>query len=407
MINPKNWKQTTLGEVSKAVDYGYTQSASYDPIGPKFLRITDIQDDFIDWSKVPFCEISEKDHKKYKLEVGDVVVARTGNSTGATATMKDKSIDAVFASYLIRFRLDSAVIDFRFVDFLVRSKNWSAFVKSIKGGSAQAGVNAKQLSLFPIDLPPLDDQRSIAAVLSSLDDKIEILRAQNKTLEEMAQRLFKEWFVDFNFPNEDGKPYKKSGGRMIGSEMGEIPEGWRIGRIYEVLKVQYGFAFKSPFFNQSNEGFPLIRIRDLKSGSPAVYTTQNFPSDYLVNEGDILAGMDAEFKPVIWSGKKGGLNQRVCKFSPLGSVGRFFVLEFIRPFLHFFENTKYGTTVSHLGKSDLDSIEAVIPESRILDLFSQVSTPLYEKVVVNQSAIFSLALSRDTLLPKLMSGEIL
>ncbi len=97
---PMGWIETTLGEISSSKQYGYTESASTERVGPKFLRITDIQHDFIDWDAVPYCPISEKNKLKYRLGVGDVVIARTGNSTGATATIKDAGIDAVFASYL-------------------------------------------------------------------------------------------------------------------------------------------------------------------------------------------------------------------------------------------------------------------------------------------------------------------
>ena len=100
---PEGWVETTLGDISSRQQYGYTESASNEKVGPKFLRITDIQNDFISWNKVPYCPISDEDFTKYKLQVGDVVIARTGNSTGATATIKDK-INAVFASYLIRFQ---------------------------------------------------------------------------------------------------------------------------------------------------------------------------------------------------------------------------------------------------------------------------------------------------------------
>lgn len=142
---PENWKTYKLGDISSDISYGYTESASLDEIGPKFLRITDIQNDFISWNNVPYCKISDKNLIKYQVTIGDIVVARTGNSTGATAIIKDE-INAVYASYLIRYRLEKEIAYPPFVDYVLRSNNWKNYVDAIKGGSAQPGANAKQFA---------------------------------------------------------------------------------------------------------------------------------------------------------------------------------------------------------------------------------------------------------------------
>ena len=211
---PQNWKTYKLGELSESISYGYTESASLDKVGPKFLRITDIQNDFIDWKTVPYCPITDKDRLKYSLSIGDILVARTGNSTGATACIKEE-IDAVFASYLICYRINKSVADPFYIDFALRSKKWTDFIDGIKGGSAQPGANAKQFASFPIILPPLPIQRRIASILGALDDKIDLNLEMNKTLEEMAMALYKHWFVDFG-------PFKN--GNFVESELGMIPE---------------------------------------------------------------------------------------------------------------------------------------------------------------------------------------
>jgi type I restriction enzyme S subunit len=205
-----------LGEISTAVNYGYTASATIKKIGPKFLRITDIQNDFIDWNSVPYCNISAKDLHKNKLAIGDIVIARTGNSTGSNAIVK-KQVDAVFASYLIRFNINPNVADPFYVVYVLKSKYYFDFVSAIRGGSAQPGANAKQFSSFKIPILPIEEQHRIADILSSLDDKIELNLEMNKTLEEMAMAIYKEWFVDFG-PFRDGE--------FVDSELGPIPKGW-------------------------------------------------------------------------------------------------------------------------------------------------------------------------------------
>jgi type I restriction enzyme S subunit len=134
------------------------------------------------------------------------------------------------------------------------------------GGSTRDYIGiTKQLDL-PIIFPPGNEQCAIAAVLSSFDDKIELLRAQNKTLENIAQALFKHWFVDFEFPGKDGKPYKSSGGEMIDSELGEIPEGWKIGGLSEIADFLNGLALQNFPPENTTEYLPVIKIRELKAG---------------------------------------------------------------------------------------------------------------------------------------------
>jgi len=289
---PKGWTITTLGEVAENIAYGYTESSSQEKVGPKFLRITDIQDDFISWDSVPYCPISKEDHDKYRLEIGDVVIARTGNSTGATATIKD-DIDAVFASYLIRFKIDKKRADFRFIDFLLRSEMWKGFVKSVKGGSAQGGANARNFAEFPVLLPHTAEQKAIAAVLSALDDKIELLRKQNKTLESIAQTLFKRWFVDFEFPNEKGKPYKSSGGKIVGSTLGKIPAGWQVGRLADEFQIIMGQSPDGSSYNEDGNGMIFFQGRtDFQERFPAtrLYTTE---PKRIAEKNDVLVSVRA------------------------------------------------------------------------------------------------------------------
>ena len=189
------WREVQLKNISASIEYGYTTSAQFEPVGPKFLRITDIQNDFIDWYSVPYCRINDRDLGKYRLNVGDLCIARTGASTGQSIIIKHE-VNAVFASYLIRFRVDRGIADPFFVDFVLRSSLFKSYVQNIIGGSAQPNANAQQFGAFKFWIPPLPIQRRIANILGALDDKIECNRRINQTLEQMAQALYKHWFVD-------------------------------------------------------------------------------------------------------------------------------------------------------------------------------------------------------------------
>ena len=266
-------------------------------------------------------------------------------------------------------------------------------------GSTQKALTIDSLSKFDIKIPAnLDDQRRIASILSSLDRKIELNNKINADLEEMAQAIFKNWFVDFE-PFKDGK--------FVDSELGMIPEGWKVGSPYEYAKVVYGAPYKSAKFNDNGEGLPLIRIRDLKDCNPQFYTPEILPQTEYVNMGDIVAGMDAEFVPHIWKGNTGLLNQRVCKLMPQQtSISNLFVLYLMKPELEFVQSYKTGTTVSHLGKADIDKFVVVLPPLEVVEECSKILDSILQRIKNISAESRTLSLLRDTLLPRLMSGEL-
>lgn len=243
-----------------------------------------------------------------------------------------------------------------------------------------------------------EDQHRIASILSSLDRKIELNNKINADLEEMAQAIFKNWFVDFE-PFKDGK--------FVDSELGMIPEGWKVGSPYEYAKVVYGAPYKSAKFNDNGEGLPLIRIRDLKDCNPQFYTPEILPQTEYVNMGDIVAGMDAEFVPHIWKGNTGLLNQRVCKLMPQQtSISNLFVLYLMKLELEFVQSYKTGTTVSHLGKADIDKFVVVLPPLEVVEECSKILDSILQRIKNISAESRTLSTLRDTLLPRLMSGEI-
>ena len=259
-------------------------------------------------------------------------------------------------------------------------------------------ITYSELSNIMVSLPSQKAQKNIVSILSSLDRKIELNNKINADLEEMAQAIFKNWFVDFE-PFKDGK--------FVDSELGMIPEGWNVGSPYEYVKVVYGAPYKSAKFNANGEGLPLIRIRDLKDCNPQFYTPEILPQTEYVNMGDIVAGMDAEFVPHIWKGKMGLLNQRVCKLIPQQtSISNLFVLYLMKPELELVQSYKTGTTVSHLGKADIDKFVVVLPPLEVVEDCSKLLDSILQRIKNISAESRTLSLLRDTLLPRLMSGEL-
>ncbi len=390
---PDKWINTSLGDISKDIAYGYTASASLDRVGPKFLRITDIVPDSIDWNSVPFCEINNNELRKYKLNQGDIVVARTGATTGFNKIIKNIDFDVVFASYLIRFVINRDEADPFYIGHILRSRNWYEYVEAISGGSAQPGANAKQLASFEIFLPPLPEQKAIAAVLSSLDDKIDLLHRQNKTLEAMAETLFRQWFVE---------------------EAGD----WEVKPLREVVEVSIGRTpprLQHQWFSNSSNDVKWISIKDL--GSSGIYVfktaeclTQDAVKEFnipVISENTVILSFKMTVGRVAITTEKMLSNEAIAHFT--FREGTPFTVEYLYLFLKNFQYELLGSTssiVTAINSAMIRDMQMLLPDESTMKKFDQVAKSQFSKIRKNQVQIQILEKLRDSLLPKLMSGEV-
>lgn len=379
-------------------EYGIGASAvPFDSSKYTYLRITDINDDGT-LDKQNLMSVDDINACNYILKKNDIVFARTGNSTGRSYFYDGSDGVLVYAGFLIKFSIDDNKVNPRILKYYTHSKPYFDWVHSFDTGGTRGNINAKTYGTMPIILPSRKIQDKIVSILKSFDDKIELNRRINENLEQQAQALFKSWFVDFE-PFKDGK--------FVDSELGMIPEGWKVDNIYEYIEVIYGAPYKSSLFNTNRNGYPLIRIRDLKTFTPQIYTPEILPNTEYVYPGDVIAGMDAEFIPTLWLGDKGVLNQRCCKFmAKKKNISNYYILYLLMPELLYVQNYKTGTTVSHLGKSDIDRFRVMSPPIKIINDFSNLVTPLFNVKIKLANETLKLAHLRDTLLPKLMSGEL-
>ena len=422
------WKDTSLAEVSDDVAYGYTESASAERVGPRFLRITDIQNGVVDWHTVPFCPISEADHQRYRLYSGDIVVARTGNSTGENYLFQGAE-DAVYASYLIRFRVNQRVADPAFVWYCMRTQSWQAFINSSKTGSAQAGANAKVLGRFQLALPPLAEQKAIAAVLGALDDKIELNRRMNATLEAMARALFQSWFVDF-----DPVRAKLDGRQPVGmdkaiadlfpvsfqdSPIGHIPTGWEAAELGQIADVIDCLHAKKP--ERCEAGQLYLQLNNIRDDGLIDITDSFFVSaeDYQkwISRMEAVAG-DCVITNVgrvgavgqIPEGVKAALGRNItgirCKseFPFHTFLIECLVSESMREEIRL--KTDSGTILDALNVKNIPKLRFTRPSREIAARFEKLTRPLRRRMEQNITESRTLATLRDTLLPKLLSGEL-
>lgn len=398
------WKEVRLGNVCEIYGRigfrGYTTNDLVDTpkegaisLSPKNIINGELnleQCTYIKWDK--YYESPE-----IMINPNEIVITKTGSSVGRTTFVRRVVHPMTLNPQLVVLKNISENAEF--LSYYIKSALFQSVLKSIVVGSAIPTLSQKNLANIMINVPKeVEDQRRIASILSSLDRKIELNNKINADLEEMAQAIFKNWFVDFE-PFKDGK--------FVDSELGMIPEGWKVGSPYEYVKVVYGAPYKSAKFNDNGEGLPLIRIRDLKDCNPQFYTPEILPQTEYVNMGDIVAGMDAEFIPHIWKGNTGLLNQRVCKLMPQQtSISNLFVLYLMKPELEFVQSYKTGTTVSHLGKADIDKFVVVLPPLKVVEECSKILDSILQRIKNISAESRTLSLLRDTLLPRLMSGEI-
>ena len=240
------WMECRLAEACSSINYGLTAPASSGKAGPHFLRITDIVSGHIDWKCVPHVVVDEYIELKYRLYDGDIVMARTGASTGMSTYVKNPP-RAVFASYLVRLQAKPD-FDARFLSYYLKSMEFWDFIRGVLGDkSAQPNASASTMTTAPLRVPKSKaEQRTIAHILGTLDDKIELNRRMNETLEAMAQALFKSWFVNFD-PVRAKMEGRHTGlpkhiadlfpDRMVKSELGKIPAGWEAVSLPELIEV--------------------------------------------------------------------------------------------------------------------------------------------------------------------------
>lgn len=249
---PTGWRVAKVKEVALSIQYGYTESSSKEQIGPKFLRITDIQNNQVDWATVPYCSIPEEIKSKYLLQNGDLVFARTGATVGKSFLIKGKIPEAVFASYLIRLRFPPTVASRYIYNFFQSHLYWKQIVSG-QVGIGQPNVNGTKLGQLSILLPPMEEQERIVAkieeLFSELDAGVESLKKAQVQLKTYRQSVLKHAFE----------------GRLTNDNIkdGELPEGWNLVKLSDAIeKVEYGSAAKS---KESGE-IPVLRMGNIQNG---------------------------------------------------------------------------------------------------------------------------------------------
>ena len=363
-----------------------------------------------DLQNLSLMRFEKTEQERYGLKYGDIVMCE-GGEPGRCAIWRDEMPNMKIQKALHRIRVHSG-IDSRYIYywFLFAGRN-----HLLEGSFIETTIKhltGDRLKLIELELPSYAKQKRIGDVLEKLDNKIALNNRLNATLEAMAKTLYDYWFVQFDFPDEKGRPYKTSGGKMVyNEELGrEIPAGWEAGNLNVIAEYINGLACQR-FRPQENENsLPVVKIREIHEGIQAdtERVSFNIPYENIIEDGDILFSWSATLEVNYWIGGKAGLNQHIFKVQPKEGFNREYVYhqlrEYIINFVKIAEARK--TTMGHITQDHLNFSRIPIPPRPVLSSFQTQMRPLHEKMIQSKKENRHLATLRDWLLPMLMNGQV-
>ena len=303
-------------------------------------------------------------------------------------------IDACFPDSVVGFMPYEGKADLKFVKYML--DEFKVYMQQISKGTTQDNLSLEKLRRVKFNVPDYITQQKIAHILSRYDEAIENNNKRIKLLEQMAQNLYKEWFVRFRFPGYENCEFENG-----------IPVRWKYKNLFDVVNVTYGYAFASELFCDDESLNPVVRIRDILDNYTKTFTSEECSDKYIIKENEILIGMDGIFHMCMWNGEKAYQNQRVVKLTAKTEVySNYFLFLAVQPQIKFWEQTIAGTTVAHLGDKHLKRINVLIPSDDIL----KQATIKFNLLMKQKNSLFkankNLVKQRDLLLPRLMSEKL-
>ena len=410
-------------EVFIAGDWGEETYSKETPCAVTCVRGADIIPiSEYDFSAIPVRYISQQAYAKKCLQVGDIIIEKSGGSptqsTGRVSLVSQELLDhagaVICSNFCTAFRVKKGWNPLYVYYYLQFIYNLGAFF-NFEGKTS--GIKNLQLDAAFAAIPTEDIsesiQNNIVVILQGLEKKIAINRQINQNLEAMAKQLYDYWFVQFDFPNEEGKPYKSSGGEMVWNEKlkRNIPVGWHCGNLFEIAVFTNGLACQKFRPKDDEVPLPVIKIREMHDGISVdtEEVTSNIPESVKVYNGDVLFSWSASLEVMLWAYGLGGLNQHIFKVTSANDFPKSFyyfqLLDYVDVFKKMAEARK--TTMGHITQDHLQQSTIAIPDNKdIADKFEELISPIFKQIVKLQEEISNFIKQRDELLPLLMNGQI-
>lgn len=402
-----NWKQVKLGDILEKIIGGGTPSrvvSQYWNGDISWATVKDMKDGVYGLSETQE-KITKEGIKNSATNIipkGTVIIS---TRMGLGRCFINKSVMAINQD--LKALIPNKNVDVNFLLWLLVSKTKE--LESMGSGTTVKGIRLEELRNIGINIPEkIEDQKKIADVLSAYDDLIENNNRRIKILEEMAQLIYKEWFVDFKFPGHEKI-------KMIEGELGLMPEGWEVKKIKDFIDVKSGFAFSSSVYNNKN-GYGLVTIKNVQDAEFIIECTtrissvpKNMPEHCFLREGDIILSLTGNIGRVcLVYGDKYLLNQRVAKLVPTKDEYNSFIYFLFREskFKNKLEMVSNGVAQQNLSPIEMGEIKIIFPANNYMEMFHENVRYIIETIIVLKNKNNILRQTRDLLLPKLMSGEI-
>ena len=391
------WKKARLSDCCQSIADGDHQPPPKAEKGIPFVTIANItssnQFDFSNTLHVPREYYESLDYKR-KPQKNDVLYSVVG-SFGIPVFMKYEK-EFVFQRHIAILRPNSEILLPKFLYYSMLTKDFYAQADAAAIGAAQRTVSLSALRNMKIALPPMKEQIRISGILSNYDDLIETNQRQIKLLEESAQRLYKEWFIDLRFPGHENVPVVDG-----------VPEGWEKRSMEDIAEYINGYAFTPSDWGKI--GKPIIKIKELNDGITKNTPRNNgedIPEKYSITAGDIILSWSATLTAKIWDDEDGLLNQHIFKVIPHTGICREFVLQSILRTLDEFGNLTTGATMKHIQRGKLSQVVVLVPAKEVMMKFEAQVEVVRKQILTIMHSVHMLEEARDRLLPQLMSGEI-
>ena len=386
-----NWKTYLLSDISSMIGDGLHGTPKYDGNGDYyFINGNNLMNGSIVF-KEDTKTVTEEEFLKYRKDLNDnsILISINGTIGNLSFYRNEKVVLGKSAAYVNL--LDT--VDKKFVYYNFKSKFFQNYLVDIATGTTIPNVPLKGLREYEIQLPPLPEQKAIASVLSSLDDKIDLLHQQNQTLEALAETLFRQWFIE----------------RCPEPVEGEAKEDWEERPLSSIANFLNGLACQKYPPKDSINRLPVLKIKDLTSGisENSDWASTDVKPEYIVRNGDVIFAWSASLMVKIWNGEDCILNQHLFKVTSEEFPKWFYYFwckQHLREFISIAQS--HATTMGHIKRSDLDEAMVLIPDNDEIEKMTFQMNPILDKIQLNNNQINSLSKLRDTLLPKLMSGEV-
>lgn len=336
---------------------------------------------------------------EHVLQAGDIVLARRGD-IGRAAWVDERDGRVLCGTGSMRIHLPEGDLSPRYLHYFLQTDRAINWLKGQAVGATMPNLNAEIVRALPVRFPSLKTQRRVTNVLDAIGDLIENNRRRIALLEQIAEVVYREWFVRFCYPGREVD-------ELVDSPLGPMPAGWEATPFSDLGTFLNGFAFKPSHWHDS--GFPIVKIKELKQGvtlSTPRYHGDDIAARYRVERGDLLFSWSAFLEAYLWACEPALLNQHVFKVTPSNGVAQSWLFLALRDRMGEFRSRSQGTTMKHIKRSALGEVCVITPTPAVMSAFDQRLRPILDQVLVLSAALSPLEALRDLLLPRLVTGAI-